>query len=140
MLDLVIYLFPCLPRRGASQCLQLLPQLPPKAAQLAQRQVLQRGGGGGTVGGSAAGTGDQRACKPWQVHVPAGRPRAAAARLRLLRPPGTCMTSGTERGGMTVCWLGLFMAEPILDSSLLVLMPAEEVKPEGQRSGLEWRG
>lgn len=50
------------------------------------------------------------------------------------------MTSGTERGGMTVCWLGLFMAEPILDSSLLVLMPAEEVKPAGQRRGLEWRG
>lgn len=47
MLDLLIYLFPCLPRRGASQCLQLLPQLPPKAAQLAQRQVLQPGGGAG---------------------------------------------------------------------------------------------
>ena len=53
-------------------------------------------------------------------------------------PGPTCMTRDTERGGMTVCWLGLFMAEPTLDSSLLVLTPAEEVKPDrgvGGRGG-----
>lgn len=39
----------------------------------------------------------------------------------------TRITSCTARGGMTVCWLGLCMADPILASSLFVAMPAEAV-------------
>ena len=47
------------------------------------------------------------------------------------------MTCWVERGGMTVCWLGLCMAEPILASSLLAPMPAEAAA--GRHAGREWR-
>jgi hypothetical protein len=40
----------------------------------------------------------------------------------------TCISSSTARGSSSVCWLGLFLALPILASSLLGPTPAEAVK------------
>lgn len=62
------------------------------------------------------------ACK-----VPTDQPQPWPASL--LNPARlTCMSSSTALGSTMVCWLGLFLALPILASSLFCAMPADTVK------------
>ena len=42
----------------------------------------------------------------------------------------------SHRGGTTVCWLGLFMADATFASSLLQAMPAEQVNPATHRDAV----
>lgn len=41
----------------------------------------------------------------------------------------------SHRGGTTVCWLGLFIADATFASSLLQAMPAEQVNPADPHNG-----